>query len=102
MSRRDDDGGDAATPDDESSIEDEVRDWADSAAPADVVDTDEAGDDQPAVAKSGWMGRVFGRKEADEAVEPEPAAEPTEAAQPSPADLENPEPDQLGPGELLH
>ncbi|MDJ0664359.1 MAG: phosphatidate cytidylyltransferase [Acidimicrobiia bacterium] len=101
MSRRDDDGGEAAIPDEESSVEDEFRDWADSAAPADVVDevgADEvgAGDDEPAVAKSGWMGRVFGRKQDDETVEPEPAAEPPESERPSPADLENPEPDQLG------
>ena len=95
MSRRDDDGGEAATPgDEESSIEDEFRDWADSVAPAanDVGDQLAEG---AAAAKSGWMGRVFSRKPADETA-PVPADEVPDSPQPSPQDLEDPEPDQLG------
>ena len=47
MSRRDDDGGEAAAPgDEESSLEDEFRNWADSAAPTDPTDDDLVGDDE--------------------------------------------------------
>jgi len=97
VSRRDDEGGEAAKPGEgESSIEDEFRDWADSVAPADVAGEDLISDEETPVAKSGWMGRVFSRKQDDDRAAAVPATESTGSAPPSPADLEDPEPDQLG------
>ncbi len=92
MSRRDDDGGDTtASGDDEFSIEDEFRDWADEAG---AVDQDEADE-----AKSGWMGRVFGRKDKEaEGTPPDeaPALTPVPDSDPEPAGLDSPDPEQLG------
>jgi phosphatidate cytidylyltransferase len=75
-----------ASGDDEASFEDEFRDWAEEAA---AGPTDDAED-----AKSGWMGRMFGRKnkDADEAGETD--LEPDQG--PSPEDLEDPDPEELG------
>ncbi len=93
MGRRDDDGsGMTASGDDGSSFEDEFRDWAEETA-AGPADDDEGG-------KSGWMGRMFGRKSnGEEALEAaaDVSGEPLiEDPGPSPADLEDPDPEELG------
>jgi len=83
VSRRGDDGGDTtASGDDEFSAEDEFRDWA-----AAAEESAEA-----AEPKSGLMGRMFGRS----AKSPDPEPAPNLAAVPGPADLEDPDPEQLG------
>ncbi|MDJ0954596.1 MAG: phosphatidate cytidylyltransferase, partial [Acidimicrobiia bacterium] len=105
MSRRDDDGGDTTTSgDDEFSVEDEFRDWAEEAG--------SGPQDEPETAKSGWMGRVFGRKSADRDVADDPGAPPSLPSEPDPesdpavpavstpdataSDLDDPAPEQLG------
>lgn len=93
MSRRDDDGsGMTASGDDEASFEDEFRDWAEETAAGPAEDV--------ADGRPGLMGRMFGRKTKD-AKAPEAAAgtsgEPEiQPSEPSPADLEDPDPEELG------
>jgi phosphatidate cytidylyltransferase len=91
VSRREGDGGDTTgSGEEESSVEDEFRRWAEET---------EAGPTE-APSRQGWAARIFGRADKTEAEPLEPVEEEPDPGLgdvgPSPADLENPEPDELG------